>query len=146
MYFRQLRLPDIGCGSYIVGGDGVCVVVDPHWDTMPQYLGLARQQGFTVTHILETHTHADHVSGATRLAARTGATMPLKDVFGQPETMWMPFRRRLDRVRPYCRIVSRTETEVHDILLALERMYQPSFPELNLRQWTGSIYTWPGDE
>ena len=68
--------------------------------------------------------------------------MPLKDVFDQPETMWLQFRRRLDRVQPYCRIASHTEAEVRDILLALERIYHPSFPELNLRQWTGSIYTW----
>jgi hypothetical protein len=68
--------------------------------------------------------------------------MPLKDVFDQPETMWMQFRRRLDRVRPYCRIASHSEAEVRDGLLALERIYHPSFPELNLRQWTGSIYTW----
>src|SRR2546423_1316459 len=46
------------------------------------------------------------------------------------------------RVQPYCRIASHTEAEVRDILLALERIYHPSFPELNLRQWTGSIYTW----
>jgi len=75
MYFRQLRLPDLGCASYIVGGEGVCAVIDPRWDAVPQYLGLARQQGLQITHILETHTHADHVSGATRLAARTGATI-----------------------------------------------------------------------
>jgi len=75
MYFRQLRLPDIGCASYIVGGDGVCAVIDPRWDAVPQYLGLAKQQGLHITHIVETHTHADHVSGATRLAARTGATI-----------------------------------------------------------------------
>ena len=31
---------------------------------------------------------------------------------------------------------------MRDILLALEQIYRPSFPELNLRQWTGSIYTW----
>ena len=68
--------------------------------------------------------------------------MPLKDVFDQPETMWLQFRRRLDRVQPYCRIASHTEAEVRDILLALEQIYRPSFPELNLRQWTGSIYTW----
>src|SRR6266496_3392019 len=68
--------------------------------------------------------------------------MPLKDVFDQPETMWLQFRRRLDRVQPYCRIASHTEAEVRHILLALERIYRPSFPELSLRQWTGSIYTW----
>ncbi len=56
--------------------------------------------------------------------------------------MWIQFRRRLDRVRPYCRIASHTEAEVRDVLLALEHIYHPSFPELNLRQWTGSIYTW----
>ena len=75
MYFRQLRLPDIGCASYIVGSEGVCAVIDPRWDAVPQYIGLARQQELRITHIIETHTHADHVSGATRLAARTGATV-----------------------------------------------------------------------
>lgn len=75
MYFRQLRLPDIGCASYIIGSEGSCAVVDPRWDAVPQYIGLARQQGLQITQIIETHTHADHVSGATRLAARTGATI-----------------------------------------------------------------------
>jgi hydroxyacylglutathione hydrolase len=75
MYFRQLRLPDIGCASYIVGSEGACAVIDPRWDAVPQYIGLARQQELRITHIIETHTHADHVSGATRLAARTGAAI-----------------------------------------------------------------------
>ena len=83
-----------------------------------------------------------HVLGLCLVAAGRGASMPLKDVFDQPETMWLQFRRRLDRVQPYCRIASHTEAEVRDILLALERIYHPSFPELNLRQWAGSIYTW----
>ncbi|HET8905938.1 MAG TPA: ATP-binding protein, partial [Ktedonobacterales bacterium] len=80
--------------------------------------------------------------GLCLVTAGRGAVMPLKDVFDQPETMWIQFRRRLDRVRPYCRIASHTEAEVRDVLLALEQIYHPSFPELNLRQWTGSIYTW----
>lgn len=75
MYFRQLRLPDLGCASYIVGSEGACAVIDPRWDAVPHYIGLARQQELRITHIIETHTHADHVSGATRLAARTGATI-----------------------------------------------------------------------
>jgi len=87
-------------------------------------------------------THSSYALGLCLVAAGRGATMPLKDVFDQPETMWMQFRRRLDRVRPYCRIASHTEAEVRNVLLALERIYHPSFPELNLRQWTGSIYTW----
>jgi hypothetical protein len=76
------------------------------------------------------------------VAAGRGAAIPLKDIFDQPETMWMQFRRRLDRIHPYCRIASHTEAEVRDILLALEQIYRPSFPALNLQQWTGSIYTW----
>src|SRR5260370_2184635 len=57
-------------------------------------------------------------------------------------TMWMQFRRRLDCLQPYCRVVSHTEGEVRDILIALEQIYRPSFPELNLQQWAGSIYKW----
>src|SRR6266566_8212298 len=57
-------------------------------------------------------------------------------------TMWMQFRRRLDCSQPYCRVVSHTEGEVRDILLALEQIYRPSFPALNLQQWNGSIYKW----
>ena len=87
-------------------------------------------------------TSPPYALGLCLVAAGRGASMPLKDVFDQPETMWLQFRRRLDRVHPYCRIASHTEVEVRDILLALERIYRPSFPELNLRQWTGSIYTW----
>ena len=56
--------------------------------------------------------------------------------------MWMQFRRRLDCLQPYCRVVSHTEGEVRDILLALEQMYRPSFSALNLQQWTGSSYKW----
>src|SRR5947208_9036600 len=87
-------------------------------------------------------TYPPYALGLCLVAAGRGAAMPLKDVFDQPETMWLQFRHRLDRLHPYCRIASHTEAEVRDILLALEQIYRPSFPELNLRQWTGSIYTW----
>src|SRR5256884_3061258 len=83
-----------------------------------------------------------YVLGLCLVTAGRGAAIPLKDVFDQPETMWLQFRHRFDRVHPYCRVVNHTEAEVRDILLALEQIYRPSFPELNLRQWTGSVYTW----
>ncbi len=85
-------------------------------------------------------THPSCVLGLCLVAAGRGASIPLKDVFDQPETMWIQFWRRLDRTHPYCRIASHTEAEVRHILLALERIYRSSFPELNLQQWTGSIY------
>jgi hypothetical protein len=83
-----------------------------------------------------------HPLGLCLVTAGRGASIPLKEVFDQPETMWMQFRRRLDCLQPYCRIASHTEGEVRDILLALEQIYRPSFPDLHLQQWTGSIYTW----
>ncbi len=83
-----------------------------------------------------------HPLGLCLVTAGRGASIPLKDVFDQPETMWIQFRRRLDGLHPYCRVASHTEREVRDILLALEHIYRPSFPALNLQQWTGSMYTW----
>src|SRR5438876_3591051 len=55
--------------------------------------------------------------GLCLVAAGRGASIPLKDVFDQPETMWIQFRRRLDHIHPYCRIASHTDAEVRDILL-----------------------------
>ena len=114
-----------------------CLVIDDAHDlSMPHLIFLKE-----LTDQLQL-TPTPQVLGLCLVAAGRGASMPLKDVFDQPETMWLQFRRRLDRVQPYCRIASHTEAEVRDILLALERIYHPSLPELNLRQWTGSIYTW----
>ncbi len=114
-----------------------CLVIDDAHDlSMPHLIFLKE-----LTDQLQL-TSPPYVLGLCLVAAGRGAAMPLKDVFDQPETMWLQFRRRLDRVQPYCRIASHTEVEVRHILLALERIYHPSFPELDLCQWTGSIYTW----
>ncbi len=74
MYFKQIQVPGLGCFSYVLGcpGKGVMVVVDPKRD-IEDYLDISRQEGMRVTHIIDTHVHADHVSGAHELAARTGA-------------------------------------------------------------------------
>ena len=76
MIFRQITHDDLGCASYLVGDEdaGVAAVVDPKLD-IDEYLALARYMGVRVEHILETHHHADHVSGHGRLAAATGATI-----------------------------------------------------------------------
>jgi hydroxyacylglutathione hydrolase len=72
--FRQLVHDDLGCASYLIGDEnaGVAAVVDPKLDIDP-YLQLARYLGVHIEHILETHNHADHVSGHGRLVAATGA-------------------------------------------------------------------------
>ena len=76
MIFRQITQDDLGCASYLVGDEdeGVAAVVDPKLD-IEEYLDLARYMGVSIEHILETHNHADHVSGHGRLAAATGAAI-----------------------------------------------------------------------
>ena len=76
MIFRQLIHDDLGCASYLIGDEraGVAAVVDPKID-VDAYLRLARFLGVAIEHVLETHTHADHVSGHGRLRAATGATI-----------------------------------------------------------------------
>src|SRR4029079_13013332 len=74
--FRQLIHDDLGCASYLVGDEhaGVAAVVDPKIG-VDDYLHLARFLGVAIDHVLETHTHADHVSGHGRLRAATAATI-----------------------------------------------------------------------
>ncbi|HEX3172854.1 MAG TPA: rhodanese-like domain-containing protein [Solirubrobacterales bacterium] len=83
MFFRQIIHEDLGCASYLVGdsGSGVAGVVDPQWDIDP-YLHLARLHGARIEHVLETHNHADHVSGHGRLARATGATIHVSELAG----------------------------------------------------------------
>jgi glyoxylase-like metal-dependent hydrolase (beta-lactamase superfamily II)/rhodanese-related sulfurtransferase len=74
--FRQFTHDDLGCASYLVGDEdaGVAAVVDPRFE-IDDYLETARYMGVRIDHVLETHNHADHVSGHGRLAAATGATI-----------------------------------------------------------------------
>jgi len=79
--FRQLVHDDLGCASYFIGDEdaGVAAVVDPRLD-IDEYLRLARFLGVHIEHILETHNHADHVSGHGRLEAATGAAIHVNRV------------------------------------------------------------------
>jgi len=81
MLFRQIIHEDLGCASYLVGdaGAGVAAVIDPQWDVDP-YLQLSRLHGLRIEHVLETHNHADHVSGHGRLARATGATIHIHEL------------------------------------------------------------------
>jgi glyoxylase-like metal-dependent hydrolase (beta-lactamase superfamily II)/rhodanese-related sulfurtransferase len=76
VYFRQILHEDLGCASYLVADGGEAAVLDPKWQ-IDEYLRLSEQAGAAIRHVLETHTHADHVSGRTRLAAATGAEIHL---------------------------------------------------------------------
>ena len=76
LYLKQFVRDESGCAAYLVGGlrEGHAAVVDPQWDIAP-YLEAAAAKGLRITAIVETHLHADHISGGRRLAAATGATI-----------------------------------------------------------------------
>jgi len=78
MYVEQFFIDGLGCASYLLGCEskGVAAVVDPDRDVR-KYLETAQAHGLKITHIIETHLHADHVSGNTELAARSGAQIYL---------------------------------------------------------------------
>src|SRR5260370_9441779 len=84
-------------------------------------------------------TYPPYALGLCLVAAGRGAAMPLKDVFDQPETMWLQFRHRLDRLHPHCPIPAPTEAEVRDILPPRGHIFHPSFPKPNLRQRARSV-------
>ncbi|MGA7730194.1 MAG: rhodanese-like domain-containing protein [Chloroflexia bacterium] len=70
MYFKQFIADDLGCASYLIGdtGAGECVVVDPKWN-VADYIEVAAGKGMRIAYVIETHNHADHISGHGKLAA-----------------------------------------------------------------------------
>ena len=78
MYFKQFYLGCLAHASYLIGSEGEAAVVDPQRD-VDQYIKEAEAQNFKIKYVIETHLHADFVSGHQELAERTGAQI----VFGQ---------------------------------------------------------------
>ncbi len=76
MIFEQFYLSCLSHASYLIGDDGEAAVVDPQRD-VDLYLEAARARGLTIRWVLETHLHADFVSGHQELAERSGATIVL---------------------------------------------------------------------
>jgi hydroxyacylglutathione hydrolase len=76
--FTQFVDDDLGCASYLVGDEkaGVAVVVDPAY-AIEQYLAEAEHRDVRLVRVLETHTHADHVSGHGRLALEHGVPISI---------------------------------------------------------------------
>jgi hydroxyacylglutathione hydrolase len=94
--FRQITHEDLGCASYFIGDldAGIAAVVDPRFE-IDEYLELARYLGVQIDHVLETHNHADHVSGHGRLAAATGATIHVHRL-AEPDYDHAPFDDRFE--------------------------------------------------
>jgi AAA domain len=113
-----------------------CLIVDDAHDLSLEHLMFIKEltdQG---------RLHYGYPLGLCLVTAGRGNTIPLKEILDQPDVMWLQFRRRLDKLEPFCRITGHTSEEVREILAALEKVYREPFPQLNLRQWAGAIYTW----
>ncbi len=74
MYFKQFYLGCLAQASYSIGSEGEVAVVDPRRD-VDEYLDDAKAQGLEIRYVIETHLHADFVSGHRELAERAGATI-----------------------------------------------------------------------
>lgn len=90
MLFHQRFIPGLAVSSYFIGDEssGEAVVIDPTRDVAP-FLDLARQNGLTIRHIIETHVHADFVSGAAELIShlRSGVDVHCS---GEGGAEWVP--------------------------------------------------------
>jgi len=96
MYFRQFYLGCLAQASYLIGSEGEAAVVDPRRD-VEEYLAEASAQGLAIKYVVETHLHADFVSGYRELAERSGAQV----VFGAKAEAQFPHRavREGDEIR-----------------------------------------------
>ncbi len=84
MFFQHVYDKSLAQGSYVIGcqATGEAIVIDAQRDT-GIYLDIAKQNNLRITHITETHIHADFLCGSRELAAVTGATMYLSDEGGK---------------------------------------------------------------
>src|SRR5687768_4569206 len=83
MYFKHVYDKTLAQASYFIGCQqaGVAIVIDPKRD-VDTYLDIAKHNKMKITHVAETHIHADFLSGSRELAALTGAKMYLSDEGG----------------------------------------------------------------
>jgi hydroxyacylglutathione hydrolase len=80
MYFKQFLHDETGCASYFIASrqSREATVIDPQYAIEP-YLELAAERDYQIVLVIDTHLHADHVSGNRALAAASGATLCLHE-------------------------------------------------------------------
>jgi hydroxyacylglutathione hydrolase len=81
MIFKPFYYFETGCAAYVLGcaGKGVAAVVDPQDRDVDSYIEFASAKGMRISHVIDTHVHADHVSGGRSLAERTGSAYALHE-------------------------------------------------------------------
>jgi glyoxylase-like metal-dependent hydrolase (beta-lactamase superfamily II) len=108
LIFRQLYEPDSSTYTYLLadGDSKEAVLIDPVLETVDRDLELVRELGLRLTHVLDTHVHADHVTGSGLIRQRTGAKTVVSRHGGAPcadvlvdEGDQIPFGRHALEVR-----------------------------------------------
>lgn len=81
MWFETIIREETGCAAYMIGCQRTneCVVFDPLWDIEP-YLAMARKHGSRIRYVVDSHSHADHISGARLLAEESGGELILHEL------------------------------------------------------------------
>lgn len=81
MIFRPYYYFETGCAAYLFGCGslGTCAVVDPHEEDVEAYAEFAASKGMSITHVIDTHVHADHRSGGSALARKVAAAYCLHE-------------------------------------------------------------------
>jgi glyoxylase-like metal-dependent hydrolase (beta-lactamase superfamily II) len=91
MKFKQFYLGCLSHASYYLGSDGEAAIIDPQRD-IQQYLDEAGANGHRIKYVIETHSHADFVSGHLELAEKTGAEI----IYGQRANTQFPTHKVKD--------------------------------------------------
>jgi hydroxyacylglutathione hydrolase len=93
MIFRPYYYFETGCAAYLFGCGtlGKCAVIDPHEEDVAEYAAFAASKRMSITHVIDTHIHADHRSGGPALANKTGARYCLHES-AQVELPFEPLR------------------------------------------------------
>jgi glyoxylase-like metal-dependent hydrolase (beta-lactamase superfamily II) len=81
MIFKPYYYFETGCAAYLFGCGslGKCAVVDAHEEDVDAYIAFASSKGMRITHVIDTHVHADHRSGGPALAKKAGAVYCLHE-------------------------------------------------------------------
>jgi glyoxylase-like metal-dependent hydrolase (beta-lactamase superfamily II) len=81
MWFESIIRKETGCATYMIGANdsGECAVFDPLWD-VEQYIRAASRKSSCIRYAIDSHCHADHVSGARRLTRLTGSELVLPEL------------------------------------------------------------------
>ena len=114
-----------------------CIMIDDAQELTLEHLALLKE----LTDNLAAPPYQRKV-GLCLVAAISAKVFPFRETLAGPEIRWRQFRRRMDTEHPYQIVPGHTEEEVGEILTTFEDLYRDQLPDLQLRRWTKTIFTW----